>query len=83
MKWYDKLGVTIALALSLAIYLSPSNDLELMTVRIICNESNCIAKVDDATILFKADSLETVKHQLRSELNAPGRYVRLVVRHEP
>jgi hypothetical protein len=83
MKWYDILGASIALVLALAIYLAPTSNVEVYTVPITCNELKCVAQVDNANIVFSADSLEAIKFDLREELYKIGRHVRIEVRYEP
>ena len=83
MKWYDILGVSIALVLTLAIYLAPTSNVEVYTVPITCNDAKCVAQIDNANIVFDADSLEAIKFDLREELYEIGRHVRIEVRYEP
>jgi hypothetical protein len=83
MKWYDILGVSFALVITLAIFLAPTSNVEVYTVPITCNELKCVAQVDNANIVFQADSLETIKYDLRRELYKLGRHVRIEVRYEP
>ena len=83
MKWYDILGVSIALVLTLAIYLAPTSNVEVYTVPITCNDAKCVAQVDNANIVFDADSIEAIKFDLRSELYKSNRHVKIEVRYEP
>ena len=83
MKWYDILGASIALVLTLAIYLAPTSNVEVYTVPITCNDVICVAQIDNANIVFDADSLEAIKFDLREELYKLGRHFRIEVRYEP
>jgi hypothetical protein len=83
MKWFDIIGVSIALALTVAIYLSPSSNVEVYTVPITCNDSKCVAQVNVGAILFDADSLFVTKQRIRYELYQHGRHVRFEVTYGP